>query len=267
MDSFFAALSAVDVGLSMAERMGAWANKIIPSFFYKNDYYFKEVNKKVYIRKNGNGFVVSSCELYVIRPEKVDNFIRTFDISDAKKNSRFPRFKQMQRKNFNSFEDYAFFWESDIITSVAECDNKKLTPAELRKKNEGKLLAVEFIVDRSKLKAKNSYKLLYGYSAPGLFPIKDGKHDVSEYSEEEYGHYSSSLDVKHTAKKSRISVYLEKGIKLRCPPEGDAIRVTDSQTVPPKKCDSWNNILYTKYTHEVKRPEKYSAVQVKWKLK
>ena len=259
-------LTAIDAGLSIGEHLSKASQKLVPGFLYKNDYYFKEVNKKVFVKNNGDGLVVTSCELYVIRPENVKDFIRTFDISDAKKQTRFPRFNQMCRKNFKCFSDYAFVWSSDIITSVDEYYEDDISVEDIKKRNDGKLLGLKFYVDSGKLKPKESYKIVYGYSVPGLFPIKNGKHDTSEYKSKDYV-YTSSLAVQHMAIKSKISVYLEKGIVLKDAPQGNAIKISDDQATPQTHCSSWDNVLYKKYLYEIKRPEKYSAVQIKWKLK
>lgn len=263
-------LEPASAGISILGNLVNILRYFIPKFIYRNDYYFEEVNKKVFIKKNGNGIVMCSCDLYVIRPEKVNDFIRTFDISDGKKDVKFPSLKSMQRKNIKFFEEYGFWYksENDIITSIEEnYDDAALLQSARDNIDKRKMLGVRFIVDKNKLKPKHRYRFIYGYSVPGLFPIRDGKHDTNEYSRKTYGKYVSSMSVKHMSKKMRFAIYLENGIQLKEAPSGHAIKVSNNQQTPSDICDVRDNILYTKYLYEVKRPEKYSAIQIQWNLK
>ncbi len=262
------ALGTVDAGLSMAERFGDKNKHLIPNFLYQQDYYFEEVNKKVFVKANGDGAVVCSCDLYVIRPEKMKHFIRVFDISDAPKSTKFPSFKSIPKKKKVFFNGYSFWYQSenDIISGVEEYSDEDFTQDEIEKIKERRLLGVRFFIDKNKLETKHKYRILYGYSVPKLFPIINGKHDTSEYSKKTYK-YSTSMSVKRMAKKLRMSVYLENGICIQEAPQGKAIKVSDSQTVPSDICEVRDNILYTKYLYEIKRPEKYNSIKIQWKLK
>lgn len=59
------ALQGVDAGLSISNFLRGHLKKLIPKFLYRNPYYFEEVNKKVFVRKNGDGVVVCACDLCV----------------------------------------------------------------------------------------------------------------------------------------------------------------------------------------------------------
>lgn len=259
----FSGMETFDAGLSLAERFG----DKVPRFLYRHDYYFEEVNKKVFIKSNGDGIVVCSCDLYVIRPEKVEHFVRTFDISDARKDTKFPKFKSIKINKNRFFNDCVIWYKSDkdIISSIEEY-KKDFSAEEIRKVSDGKLIGIRFLVDKNKLESKCKYRIIYGYSIPGLFPILNGKHDKSECSSKDYK-YTTSMAVKHMAKKLRLSVYFEHGICIKEAPAGNAIKVTDNQTTPSSKCEVRDNILYTKYLYEIKHPEKYNAIQINWKLK
>lgn len=262
------AVETADAGLSIAERFGEKQKHLVPKFLYRNDYYFEEVNKKVFVKSNGDGVVVCSCDLYVIRPEKVKHFIRAFDISDAPKTTIFPPFNSIRKKKSAFFKGFAFWWEAenDIISGVEEYSDEDFTQDEIEKIQNRRLLGVRFFINKNKLESKHRYRIMYGYSVPKLFPIKDGRHDQSEYNKKTYK-YSSSMSVKRMAKKLRLSVYLENGICIEEAPHGKTVQVNDSQSEQDDLCQVRDNILYTKYLYEVKRPEKYSSIQIKWKLR
>ncbi len=267
LNALSTALGTVDAGLSMAERFGEKHKHLVPKFLYRNNYYFEEVNKKVFVKANGDGVVVCSCDLYVINPDAVEHFVRLFDISDAPKTTKFPPFDSISKSKSDFFNGYAFWYESEsgIISGVEEYYDDDFTHEEMQKIAERRLLGVRFFVNKNKLESKRKYRIIYGYSVPKLFPIKDGKHDESEYDKDIYK-YTSSMAVKRMAKKLRLSVYLEDGICIKDAPRGKAIKVSDSQNIPPDICQVRDNILYSKYLYEVKRPEKYNSIQIKWKL-
>lgn len=261
------ALQGVDAGLSISNFLGGHLKKLIPKFLYRNPYYFEEVNKKVFVRKNGDGVVVCACDLCVINPDKVEDFVRFFDISDAPKSTTFPKFKKFCKQR-TFFEDFSFWFKSehDIITEVEEYSGDKLSTDDKEKIKSQRLLAVKFLVDKSKLKENHKYRIIYGYSAPKLFPINNGKHDSTDYKRKEY-EYCTSAGIKHMAKQLRLSVYLENGISIHEAPHGYATKAIKSQAIPPTRCEIRDNILYTKYLYTIKRPEKYSKISIKWKLK
>ena len=260
----FSAMETFDAGLSLAERFG---NKV-PKFLFRHDYYFEEVNKKVFVKKNGDGFVVCACDLYVIRPEKVNDFVRGFDISDGKKSCRFPKLKTMQRRNINFFEDYGFWCDSqnNFITSVEENYDSSSFDIKRKEISERKCIGVKFHVDKSLLKSKQKYRFVYGFSVPGLYPVNNGKHDRQEYDYKQYGKHSSYIDVKHLAKNLRFAIYLERGMKLQEAPFGHAIKPNQSKEIEPRVCEVRDNLMYTKYLYTLKRPEKYQSIWVDWKL-
>ena len=261
------ALGTIDAGLSMAERFDEKHKHLVPKFLYRNAYYFEEVNKKVFVKTNGDGVVVCSCDLYVINPEAVEHFVRLFDISDAPKATKFPPFDSISKSKNDFFNGYAFWHESEsgIISGVEEYCDDDFTHEEVQKIAERRLLGVRFFINKNKLESKRKYRIVYGYSVPKLFPIKNGKHDSSDYSKKTYK-YTSSMSVKRMAKKLRLSVYFEDGICIEDAPRGNAIKVSNNQSVPSDICQVRDNILYTKYLYEVKRPEKYNSIQIKWKL-
>lgn len=266
--TFITALQTADAGLSVASFLGKRLKPLIPSFLYRNAYYFEEVNKKVFIRKNGDAAVVCSCDLYVIKPDKVENIVRKFDITDAPKNTTFPSFKSIRKKKEQFFDGFSFWFESegDIISNVEEYNGNDFSIHEKEDVRAGRLLGVKFLINKNKLTSKHRYRIIYGYSAPNLFPIKNGKHDSRDYRKKDYD-YCTSMSLKHMAQKLRMSVYLENGIRIHEAPTGNAIRATSKQPIPSSICQVRDNVLYTKYLYEISRPEKYSAIQIKWKLK
>lgn len=261
-------LEPVDAGLSIGGRVLCFLEKFRPSFSYRNDYYFEEVNKKVFIKKNGDGMVICAFDLFVIRPNKVEDFVRGIDISDAKKNTKFPSFRTMRKKKLNFFSDYGFWYESEqnIITSVEECYDDP-TLSELKNTPVGKRLGVKFLIDKNKLQPKHKYRVVYAYSIPGLYPVKEGKHDREEYNYKNYGKHQSSMNVRHTSKRLKFAIYLENGFQLKAVPLGHAIKQRTNKKIDPDVCVVRNNILYTKYLYELKNPEKYAKIYIDWQPK
>lgn len=233
-------------------------------------YYFEEVNKKVFIKLNGDGVVVCSFDFYVKNPNKIVDFIRYIDITDAKKTSVFPSFKTMQRKSgFCWFSDYKFSYmsENDIISSVEECYEDISQIMVYKKQNNNKCLGVKFNIDKSKLKKNNKYRITYAYSVPGLYPVKNGRHDKSEYPKKSYGEHCSGISVKHMSKTLRFAIYFENGFQFELTPMAYAITLNSKKEISNSVCEMRNNVFYTKYLYILKSPEKFSDISIKWKLK
>lgn len=237
-----------------------------------DDYYYEEYNKKVYIRKNGDGLILCSCRLKVIDPAKTQSVVRTLDISDAKKSSKFEDFSIMLNKPIEiMFKDYGFWYISDnnIITDVAEYydeNNKKRT-------NDDRFISIKLTLDTTRLHKEKVFDFSYCFSIPGLFPIKDGRFDLGEQDRNTYGNFSSHVSTSHIGHHLRFSVYFEDGIVFKEKPKGN---VELSSAVKNKKkrdnnttyvCDFKDNIFYKKYHFEIANPEDYRDIYIDWNIK
>lgn len=235
------------------------------------DYYYDEYNKKIYVRKNGDGLIVSSCILKVINPIKLEFLTRTLDISDAKNNSCFPSFDSMRSTSIdNIFVNYGFWYncDNDIITDVEEYyeDENAL------KKNNNKFIGIKFIIDTTKLEKNCTYKLAYAFSIPGLFPIADGRFDVSNQNRDVYKEFRSSISTDHIGHHLRFSAYFESGIDFKERPSGNiklssAINKNAKNSKNMYNCVFKDNIFYKKYYFEIENPQKYDEIYLKWNVK
>jgi hypothetical protein len=236
-----------------------------------DDYYYEEYNKKVYVKKNGDGVIVSSFILKVIDPVKTDCLIRTLDISDAKKAAKFEDFRQMANTPMEEVFEKPGFWytsDGDIITDVEEFYNEE----NARRTSDEKFISIKISIDTTKLKAGQTYNLSYAFSVPGLFPIHNGRFDMDSQDRKTYNNFISSITTDHIGHHLRFSVYFEDGIVIKEKPLGHAISTKPSKKknfVKDKKynCIYKNNIFYKKYHFEVENPQEYEYIYMGWNVK
>lgn len=233
------------------------------------DYYFEEFNKKIFIKKNGDGIIVSSFILKVIDPSKISYLVRTLDISDAKFSTKFPAFNLMETCSVdNVFQDYGFWVLSDnnIVTDVEEFYEE----FNIMKKNDNKFISIKLNLDSASLIRGKSYKFAYAFSVPGLFPIKNGRFDDDEADRAQYETFNSYVSTKDIGHHLRFSAYFENGIDFKEKPVGLAVRhKAKGKKIKETKypCQYKNNIFYEKYCFEVDSPQEYEYIRLKWNLK
>lgn len=235
-----------------------------------DDYYYEEYNKKIFIKKNGDGLIVSSCILKVIDPLKVDSLIRILDISDAKNSSCFESFDKMRNTKIdNVFSEYGFWYnsENDIITDVEEYYEDEY----LSQKNNKKFISIKFIIDTNNLVKNRTYKFAYAFSIPGMYPIIDGRFDVQESTRAEYTDFRSYISTEHIGHHLRFSAYFENGIEFKEKPSGNSKLSSSIKTKrkAEKKhnCVFKDNIFYKKYHFEIENPQNYTDIYMKWNIK
>lgn len=235
-----------------------------------NDYYFDEYNRKVFVKKNGSGLIVSAVKLKVVDPEKIDYFNRTLDISDGKKTAAFTDFKQMKEVPLeNIFNEYGFWYisQNEIITDAEEYYDDMDKPQADR----NNFLGFRLISDNTKLKKGLSYTFSYAISVPDLFPISDGYFDDQMADRKNYESFSSYVSASHFGDLLKFSMYFEQGINFKEKPKGYAYR---SDTAKPsikniegKQCEFKDNIFYTKYSFTISEPQEYKSICMKWDIK
>lgn len=235
-----------------------------------DDYYFEEYNKKVYIRKNGSGLIVSSFKLEVLDPNKLNHFVRTIDISDGKNGAAFPDFDAMKAIPIDkAFQEYGFWYisENDIVTDVEEYYDE----IDRNREMDNKFLSFKMLIDTAKLEKNRSYSMAYAISVPDLFPIVNGRFDFNTADRNKYPDFTSFISATHFGDHLRFSAYFEKGIVFKDKPKGFAKR---RSTAPPeikdikgKKCEFKDNIFYLKYHFELEHPQEYESINMKWNVK
>ena len=253
--------------------------KKISSFWDRNndesfcdDYYYQEYNKKIYVKKNGDGVIVSSFILKVIDPLKVDGLVRSLDIHDAKASSEFEDFEEMKSKSIDCvFSEFGFWYRSDndIVTDVVEYYDVQ----DISKKKDPKFISIKLIIDTTKLEPGRTYRMALAYSIPGLFPIDGGRFDLASQDRSQYESFQSHASAEHMGHHLRFSAYFEAGIEFKEKPKGYAV---PSQAIKARKkknapktynCTYKNNVFYDKYHFEVENPQEYTAIYMKWNLK
>ena len=248
----------------------------IKAFFKKDklqkqcdDFYYEEFNKKIYVRKNGDGLIVSSFILKIIDSSKTTHLVRTLDIRDAKRDTKFPDFSLMRQCPIEkAFTEYGFWFvsDNDIITDVEEFYDE----IDITKQTDDKYISIKFNLDTASLVAGKSYKFAYAYSIPGLFPISDGRFDVENADRSQYPNFNSFVSTKDVGHHLRFSAYFEEGIQFKEKPIGVAIRYKSSKKGKKEtkySCNYKNNIFYKKYCFEVTSPQEYEYIRLTWNLK
>ena len=234
-----------------------------------DDYYFEEFNKKIFVRKNGDGMVISSFILKVIDPSKINSLIRTLDIHDAKESSKFPKFSLMKQcPTSKVFEEFGFWFISDneIITDIEEF----YEDINITKQTDDKFISIKLNVDTSKMSAGKSYKFAYAFSVPGLFPIANGRFDTTSANREQYKDFSSYVSTRDIGHHLRFAAYFEDGMVFKEKPLGYAIRYKDNKKSKKETkcpCNYKDNIFYEKYCFEIDNPQEYEYLCLKWNLK
>lgn len=235
-----------------------------------DEYSFAETNKKVFIRRNGNGVIVCSFYFCVKDPSKIKSFLRGLSIADAKRSIHFQKFKSISsgQSKKTPFLEQIFWFQSDndIISKVTE-EYSKNKPEE---KADDRYLELKFHINHDKLEPGKAYRVTYAYSIPGLFPIKDGKVDVEEIPYSDY-RYSSNMSVMYLAQRLKFAIYFERGIMLKECPSAKLIPLrTPTQPQPPepidRPCEYADNIIYKKYLLVVEHPEQYEEISIYWDL-
>lgn len=249
--------------------------KLLKIFRKKNnkceDYFYDEYNKKIYVRKNGDGLIVSSCVLKVSDPIKTQYLIRTFDISDAKKNSEFDSFDKMKTNSIeNIFSEFGFWYssENNIITDVEEFYDS----SDMLRRDDKKYLSVRFIIDTTKLVQGIPYKIVYACSIPGMFPISDGRFDMSSQDRSKYIDFRSYTSALHMGHHLRFSAYFESGIDFKERPSGNVkllstVKKNKHNSTKTYNCTYKDNLFYQKYCFEVMNPQEFEEIYLKWNVK
>lgn len=265
-------LSAVNAVLGIAEKITKLLS-IIHNHYKKeekcDDYYYEEYNKKIFVRKNGDGVVVSSCVLKVVDPNEVRSLIRTLDISDAKKSSHFDTLEKMQQTSLDDvFSSFGFWYtsENDIVTDVEEF----YEGADSHRKNDDRFISIKLIIDTAKIEAGKTYRITHAFSVPGLFPIADGRFDVLEQNRDDYPDFGSHIVTEHISHHLSFAAYFEEGIVFKDRPKGHYKSTRASKKNKrdiTTACQFKDNIFYQKYSFHLENPQDYTDISIKWNLK
>ncbi len=246
--------------LNHLKNLFAWVPKAIHLTPKSEDaYVIEELNKKVYINKNGDGLIVCAFDFSINKPAEVSNFERELDIQDAKVDVEMPAFKQFKNTSGKSFfSDYMFKYKSDddIIRDVLD-----VTPP--AQKATHRVVRIKMNVDTGRLVAGKKYRVIYGYSIPGLFPISNGKFSEPDAPFAPYT-FSSSLELDKMSKMIHFAIYFEEGIGVKMAP---LCRLYEKNRLLKQTiCVRRDNLMYTKYLVEVDSPPQTDRIELEWNI-
>jgi hypothetical protein len=236
-------------------------------FYYSilNNVSFRITNmsKSVTAYKNGHGIISQDIELEIINRTKMKTFKRMLYISDAPAQCKFKQLKNMRKTKINDrFSQLGFWYKSDsegVISSVEQVFEES---SETR-------IVFNFIFEEghlAKYKA-NHIKLSYGFSIPKLYPITDGKFDMSLLRE---GHQRSVIS-------SNFSVNYDKMKFYQCTlgfEDGISFVNINSKYFPKGKDQNYkdidsvlvNDLFYRKYKVYKKKPKLGSIIATECKI-
>lgn len=239
--------------------------------YKEQDYYFEEYNKHLTVYKNGNGIIINSFTLVVNDINAISKFKRELKIHDSKKNTEFPKLRDMKRTKLSDrFSSFGFWCKcidnKDLISSIEEKywtddDDDSDNIARVDKKD----LKWIFKMNPSSIESGKPYKIVYVISIPGMFPISNGRFSENEANiRGTHGNFQSQFTVVHKIKKFIYTVSFENGLDLYKNPMG-TIKVSGKEKNLHFTHD--NNIIYDKYIFNIDDPESQSVINIEWKFK
>lgn len=241
----------------------------------KTSHYFRKYHKHLTIYKDGTGIIINSFDIVFNKNDKNmrKDLKRGINISDGKKTAHFPKLSDMKKLDLdNRFKDFGFWMYSDdnIISSCKEkywTDTSDDSFEDTNIKNNDKELRWVFSFNYSRIKKNQPYHIVYIISIPGMFPLTDGKLDLSVANDinlvqnPDIGN-SSSMKITNRIENFTYTVSFFNGIGLECQPECDVYKINEKND--KQKLDMENNILYNKYSCNIKKPKLGSTIKIKW---
>lgn len=170
------------------------------------------------------------------------------------------------------FDKYGLWLYSDdnIISSSKEkywTDSSEDTE-DIKLKNDFKELRWTFHFNYSRIKVNKVYHVVYILSIPEMFPISNGKIDyesINDINFLEDENSSSSMRITNKIDEFRYTISFEDGIELKSSPECVLNELNQSKKHPSLNYEY--NIIYNKYTCNIKKPKLGSKIMIKWNFK
>lgn len=239
-----------------------------------SSHYFKNYHKHLTIYKDGTGIIINSFDI-VFNKDVKEELKRAINISDGKNDAAFPPLKTMCNVDIGDRFDKYGFWvysEDRIISSCKEkyWANTDDTIEDKKLQNDEKELRWVFHFNYSRIKTNKPYHVVYVLSIPGMFPISDGKldydsiNDINLKDDESYGS-SSSMEIRNKIDHFKYTVSFANGVELDMSPECDLLDVNNKKI--KQKLDLEYNIIYHKYTCNIKHPKLGAKIKINWRFK
>ncbi len=264
------AKNGIDVGYFLHSHLSFHNQKIT--------HYFENYHKHVTIYGDGTGIVINEFDMVFNKKEKT--FLkRGIDISDGKKNAAFPSLDDMKvTKISDRFSEYGFWFYSDdnIISSVKEkywTDEDDENDAEnITLKNNNKILRWIFDFNYSRIYPNKKYKVIYVMSIPGMYPIKNGKLDITSINDEQLlnnleSGSSTSIRITNPIRNFHYTISFESDILLEREPQCLLKHINQQENITHPKLKHEYNTIYNKYTCNITKPKIGSIIKINWQFK
>lgn len=265
-------MGAISSLLSIIDKL---LDKDFSKIYDSRDYRFEEYKKHLTVYRNGNGILIASFVMKVRKPERINALYRRLGIKDSKKTTSFPKLNEMKSESIdNRFIKHGFWVNSDekIVTKAQEYywSEDDYTNVDEIAKNDKKELRWKFLINEGKLIKGKKYRITYIVSVPGMFPIENGFYyrDLHDEIFENYV-FNSAMKVDHVIKKLTYIVSFENGIELDemprcvvCQPKSGSSK----QNVLVHGVEE-DNIIFRKYTYNIKNPKFKSKIKIQWNIK
>lgn len=244
-------------------------------FSLNSSHYFKKYHKHVTIYKNGTGIIINSFDI-VFNKHTKEELKRAINISDGKKTASFPTIKKMKSETIDKrFDKYGLWVYSDdkIVSSIKEkyWSDSDDESEDIILKKDNKELRWIICFNHSRIKLNKIYHIVYVLSIPEMFPIIDGKidyesiNDLNMLNDDDCGS-NSSMEVLNRIDKFKYTVSFENGIMLDRNPECIMTELNQNRKIHMSLNYAYN-IIYSKYTCNIRHPKIGSKIKINWKFK
>ena len=264
------AKNGIDVGYFLHSHHSFQNNKVT--------HYFENYHKHVTIYNDGTGIVINEFNMVFNKKEKT--FLkRGLDISDGKKEAAFPSLDEMKKIRIQDrFSKYGFWYYSDdnIISSVKEKywtdEDDENDKENIVLKNNSKIFKWIFKFNYSRIYPNRKYKVVYVMSIPGMYPIKNGKLDISSINDEqllndlESGN-ATSIKIKNPIRNFYYTISFESDILLEREPRCLLKSANQQEDITYPKLKHEYNTIYNKYTCNITKPKIGSIIKIDWQFK
>lgn len=281
MDVLSAILSNIQSIFTIAKNgidVGFFIHSHFPFRNSKITHYFENYHKHVTVYGDGTGVIINEFDMVFNKKEKT-LLKRSLDISDGKRDAAFPSLVDMRKTHIRDrFSQYGFWFYSDdnIISSIKENywtdEDDENDNENISLKNNDKVLRWFFKFNYSRIYPNKKYKVVYVMSIPGMYPVKDGKLDISSINDEqllsdlEVGN-STGIRITNPIRNFYYTISFESDILLEREPKCLLKILNQEENLTHPKLKHEYNTIYNKYTCNITKPKIGSIIKINWQFK
>ncbi|WP_373033767.1 hypothetical protein [Sulfurovum sp.] len=225
-------------------------------YWYNLSYKIIGFRKHVTVFKNGHGIILHDIELNIYKVNEM--FTKRLDISDAPTMTLLPDLEEMKKTEVERRFDSFGFWFSSTPKNVLK------NVIEVPERSNHKKKAVKFIFDKTEAdKLKGApVKILYGFSIPKLYPVKDGKFEEGTGG---VNPIQSNFEVQYPMSYYDYVIGLEDGVKVSSIKSIYHENGTDNAGKEEDMIEK-DDLFYTKFVLSLKRPKVGSTISTYFTL-